>query len=199
MTKVSRDHLALAGVVVFFGLLFVLVGGEQSMLPRFMAIVWLVLAFLVWKLLHKWFRTWAILFSYFQVSAPLIILPSDPSASLSDLWWLLFIAFAFSAIVLLFNRRKPIEQRGPDLASMIINGHWDLLAKEGVPADEVARLKRLTREERAALWAALIAPWERLKAEGELEYEKRLDEWEDDLLTNPAYSSTTIANAYNDD
>lgn len=156
MTRILREHLALVGAAAFLGLFFVfgLDGGERVMLTRFMMIIWLMLMVLAWKPLHKRFQAWAILFSYFQVSLPLILL-SDPSASLSGLLRALFLVFAISAIVLLLNRQKPIEQRRPDLAFMILNGHWDLLAKNGVPADEIERMKRLTQEERAALWAAL--------------------------------------------
>lgn len=154
MTRILREHLALVGAVAFLGLFFVFNGGEHFMLSRLVMIAWLVLAVLAWKPLHKRFRAWAILFSYFQVSLPLILL-SDPSASLSGLLRGLFLVFAISAIVLLFNRQKPIEQRRPDLAFMILNGHWELLAKNGVPADEIERMKRLTQEERGALMASL--------------------------------------------
>lgn len=148
-----RNHLGLI-VVALWAAYFTVHDGGPKMLPRLVMIVFLVLAVLAWKPLHKRFRAWAILFSYFYVGLPLILL-SDPSASSSDLLRVLSLTFAISAIVLLFNRQKPIELRMPNLASMIINGHWDLLAKEGVPADEIERLKRLTREERVALWAAL--------------------------------------------
>lgn len=154
MTRILREHLALVCTAAFLGLFFVFNGGEQFMLSRLVMIAWLALAVLAWKPLHKRFRAWAILFSYFQMSLPLILL-SDPSASLSGLLRGLFLVFAISAIVLLFNRQKPIEQRRPDLAFMILNGHWELLAKNGVPADEIDRMKRLTQEERADLWAAL--------------------------------------------
>lgn len=154
MTRVLREHLALVCAAAFLGLFFVFNGGEHFMLSRLVMIAWLVLAVLAWKPLHKRFRAWAILFSYFQVSLPLILV-SDPSASLSNFLGVLLLALFFSAIVLLFNRQKPIEQRRPDLAFMILNGHWELLAKNGVPADEIERMKRLTQEDRAALAESL--------------------------------------------
>lgn len=150
MTRILREHLALVFAAAFLGLFFVFNGGEHFMLSRLVMIAWLVLAVLAWKPLHKRFRAWAILFSYFQMSLPLILV-SDPSASVSGLLKALFFVLTISAIVLLFNRQKPIEQRRPDLAFMIINGHWELLAKNGVPADELDRMKRLTQEERAAI------------------------------------------------
>lgn len=154
MTRILREHLALVGAAAFLGLFFVFNGGEHFMLSRLVMIAWLVLGVLAWKPLHKRFRAWAILFAYFQMSLPLMLV-SDPSASLSGFLGVLLLALVFSVVVLLFNRQKPIEQRRPDLAFMILNGHWDLLAKNGVPADEIERMKRLTQEERAALWAAL--------------------------------------------
>ena len=156
MTRILREHLALVGAAAFLGLFFVfgLGGGERVMLTRFMMIVWLVLMVLAWKPLHKRFQAWAILSAYFLMSIPLALV-SDPSASLSGFLEGLLPALVISVVVLLFNRQKPIEQRMPSLAFMIINGHWELLAKNGVPADEIERMKRLTQEERAALWAAL--------------------------------------------
>lgn len=188
MTRVLREHLALVGAAAFLGLFFVFNGGEQFMLSRLVMIAWLVLAVLAWKPLHKRFRAWAILFAYFQMSLPLILL-SDPSASLSGLLRGLFLVFAISAIVLLFNRQKPIEQRRPDLAFMILNGHWELLAKNGVPADEIERMKRLTQEERAALWAALSKGRGTSRAQKSAQ-DRELDEWVDELRVNPAYSSS---------
>jgi hypothetical protein len=44
-----------------------------------------------------------------------------------------------------------------------IHGLWDQLAKEGIPADEIERLKKLTQEERARLMASLMASVERTK------------------------------------
>lgn len=62
---------------------------------------------------------------------------------------------------------------------MVINGHWELLAKSGVPADEIERLKRLTREERAALMASLKARHGKTR---------RACDWLDELLYDPIYS-----------
>lgn len=189
MTRVLREHLALVFTATFLGLFFVfgLGGGEWVMLTRFMMIVWLVLMVLAWKPLHKRFRAWAILFSYFQVGVPLILL-SDPSVSLSDFQGALLLALVFSVVVLLFNRQKPIEQRDPSLAFMIIHGLWELLEKKGVSTDEIERMKRLTQEERAALWAALSRGRGGDSSAQRLARAKELDEWMDELRIDPAYS-----------
>lgn len=167
MTRVLWKRLAMVVVAAFLGLFFVfgLGGGEQKILARFMMIVWLVLMVLAWKPLHKRFQAWAILISYLQVGfpliigVPLVITGSDPSMSLSSFSGIMLFAIFSSVVFLLLGRQKtkpkPIEQRRPDLASMVINGHWELLAQEGLPSDEIERLKRMTKKERADLWATL--------------------------------------------
>lgn len=105
-----------------------------------------------WKPLHKRFRAWAILAAYFFMLLGVlsVVSPEKP-----DDWQALPLALVFAAVFLFFNRQKPIEQGRSDLVFMILNGHWDLLAKSGVPADEIERMKRLTQEERAALAESL--------------------------------------------
>jgi hypothetical protein len=114
-----------------------------------------------WKPLRRRFRGWAVLCAYlfFTVAATVVLVaPDHPRA------WLAFSLNALAAILfLLANRQKPIEERRPTVAWMVVHGLWDQLAKEGLPAGEIERLKRLTPEERANLMASLMASVERAK------------------------------------
>jgi len=73
--------------------------------------------------------------------------------------WLAFSISAVAAILfLLTNRQKPIEERRPTVAWMVVHGLWNQLAKEGLPANEIERLKKLTPEERARLGESFRVP-----------------------------------------
>ncbi|TXF11210.1 hypothetical protein [Pelomicrobium methylotrophicum] len=133
-----------------------LVVGDQHVGKNALMICLIVAPFVAaWKPLHKRFRTWAILVSYFFVLTGWmgVLSPNSP-----DDWMAMPLGLASSAVFLLFNRRKPVEQRKPTVAWMVIHGLWDQLAKEGVPPDEIERLKRLTPEERARLMAEIMKP-----------------------------------------
>lgn len=64
---------------------------------------------------------------------------------------------AFAGVARLITSKRPTEQR-PTVAWMVVNGLWDRLAKEGLPAAEIERLKRLTPGERAELMASFSVP-----------------------------------------
>jgi hypothetical protein len=116
---------------------------------------------LAWKPLHRRFRGWAIIRAYLlfalAMAAP-IFAPHEHNT-----WEAFFICMAAATLTLLTNRHKPIEERRPTVAWAAIHGLWDQLAKEGIPADEIERLKKLTQEERARLMAPLLASVERAK------------------------------------
>jgi hypothetical protein len=121
----------------------------------------LALFILAWKPLYRRFRGLGILCAYLfsAVAATMVIIaPERPKA------WLAFSISAVAAILfLLANRQKPIEERRPTVAWMVVHGLWDQLAKEGLPADEIERLKKLAPEERARLMTPLMASVERAK------------------------------------
>lgn len=143
--------------VAIFGLFFLIYAfyaGPQFVIGSLKLIIMLVLAVLAWKPLHKRFRAWAILYLYFFIMT-FVGVGLKEDVSLSELTPALLGGLALSGFFLLIGRQKPIEQREPSVAFLVLHGCWDALAEKGVPADEIERLKRLTREERAALWASL--------------------------------------------
>lgn len=143
----------------------------------------IVLLILAWKPLHRRFQGWAILCAYLlsAIAAAIVITaPERPND------WLAFSINAVAAIlVLLTNRQKPIEERKPSVAWMVIHGLWNSLEKEGLPAGEIERLKRLTPEDRARLMASIRTPQ---KTKGKKNQRSIFDDDNDDLLTHPAYS-----------
>jgi hypothetical protein len=120
-----------------------------------------VVFILAWKPLHRRFRGWSVLSAYLlfalAMAAP-IFAPHE-----HDAWKAFFVCMAAATITLLTGRQKPIEERRPTVAWAAIHGLWDQLAKDGIPADEIERLKKLTPEERARLMASLMASVERAK------------------------------------
>lgn len=112
---------------------------------------------LAWKPLHRRFRGWAIVAAYLIL---LFVLATYGDLKPDERWMSWLIA-ASSVLVLFANRQKPIEERRPTVAFMVVHGLWDMLAKEGLPPDEIERLKRLTPEERERLMAVLMRPVEK--------------------------------------
>jgi len=123
----------------------------------------IVLFVLIWKPLHRRFRWWAIIFASFgfALGGFLALIARTPG----EIFAVVFL-IAGSIAALYEGRQKPIEERRPTVAWMVVNGLWDQLAKEGLPPDEIERLKRLTPEERARLMAELKRPVEKLKLRG---------------------------------
>lgn len=109
---------------------------------------------LAWRPLHRRFRGWAIVAAYLIL---LFVLATYGDLKPDERWMSWLIA-ASSVLVLLANRQKPIEERDFTVAFMVVHGLWDQLAKEGLPPDEIERLKRLTPEERARLMAEISKP-----------------------------------------
>lgn len=113
---------------------------------------------MIWKPLYKHFSGWGVLISYLSFSfsaiaaAIAIVEPWRHSA-----WFVSLFCLAVGVLWLVTSKRPPIERK-PTVAWMVVNGLWDQLVKEGMPADEIERLKRLTPEERAGLMASLMAP-----------------------------------------
>lgn len=124
-------------------------------LNRLIAVALIVLLVLIWKPLHRRFRGWAIIFASFgfALGGFLALIARTPG----EIFAVAFL-IAGSIAALYGGRQKPIEQRKPTVAWMVIHGLWDQLAKEGLPADEIERLKRLTPEEKMGLMAAIRAP-----------------------------------------
>jgi hypothetical protein len=119
---------------------------------------------LAWKPLRRRFRGWAVLSAYllFTVAATVVLVaPDHPRV------WLAFSLNVLAAILILLTSRQGIgdrlEERSPTVAWMVVHGLWDQLAKAGVPAGEIERLKRLPAEERANLMARLMASAERAR------------------------------------
>lgn len=108
---------------------------------------------LAWRPLHRRFRGWAIVAAYLIL---LFVLATYGDLKPDERWMSWLIA-ASSVLVLLANRQKPIEERNFLVAFRVVHGLWDQLAKEGLPPDEIERLKRLTPEERERLMARLTA------------------------------------------
>lgn len=124
-------------------------------LNRLIAVALIVLLVLIWKPLHRRFRWWAIIFASlgFAIGGFLALIARTPG----EIFAVAFL-IAGSIAALYGGRQKPIEQRKPTVAWMVIHGLWDQLAKEGLPPDEIERLKRLTPEERAGLMAEIMKP-----------------------------------------
>jgi len=124
-------------------------------LNRLIAVALIVLLVLIWKPLHKRFRGWAIIFASlgFAIGGLAALFARTPG----EIFAAAFI-IAGSIAALYGGRQKPIEQRKPTVTWMVVNGLWGQLAKEGLPADEIERLKRLTPEERARLMAEIRKP-----------------------------------------
>ena len=183
-----KYQLVLIVFALWMAYLTVYFGGPK-MTGRLMMIVWFVLMVLTWKPLHKRFRAIAILGSYFFWMIPLLYLAEEPSWSLSEFLQLLFLVLAISAVFLLLGRHAPIERRSMDVASMVLYGHWELLAQQGVPADEIERLKRLSQEERAALWDALFKARDALRVQ-ESDRHRKFKKLSDDITTDPIYRSS---------
>lgn len=129
-------------------------------LNRLIAVALIVLLVLIWKPLHRRFRGWAIIFASlgFAIGGLAALFARTPG----EIFAAAFI-IAGSIAALYGGRQKPIEQRKPTVAWMVVNGLWGQLAKEGLPPDEIERLKRLTVDERARLMAELKWPLEKLK------------------------------------
>jgi hypothetical protein len=107
---------------------------------------------LAWKPLHRRFRGLGILCAYLLFALAMvapIFAPHD-----RDTWSAFFMLVVMAILTLLMYRQKPIEERRPTVAWAVIHGLWDQLAKDGIPADEIERLKKLTQEERARLMAS---------------------------------------------
>lgn len=120
----------------------------------------IVLFILIWKTLRRRFRWWAIIFASFGFAlGGLIALNARTSGEIFAAVFLI----AGSIAALYEGRQKPVEERRPAVAWMVVHGLWDQLAKEGLPPDEIERLKRLTPEERAGLMAAIKVPLKRRK------------------------------------
>lgn len=102
-----------------------------------------------WKLLHKRFNGWAIFAAYIMIAIGVAIISTEKPNELAVSF--LFAAASTAGLVLYSGRRNPleIEELRPTVIWMVVNGLWDQLAKEGLPPDEIERLKRLTPEERA--------------------------------------------------
>lgn len=132
-------------------------------LNRLIGVALIALFILIWKPLHKRFRWWAIIFASFgfALGGFLALIARTPG----EIFAVVFL-IAGSIAALYEGRQKPIEERRPTVAWMVVNGLWDQLAKEGLPPDEIERLKRLTPEERARLMAELKRPVEKLKLRG---------------------------------
>lgn len=162
---VMRSHLGYIVTALWTTLvvLRVLRAGGPHMTAYLSMIALFVLMVLAWKPLRKRFKAWGIVWSCLALGALLFFnlgfVNSEPHIPLRAYLYFNFVMLGCFVIFLLSSRPEPIEQRRPDLAFMILNGHWELLAKNGVPADEIERLKRLTREERAALWTASLKEW----------------------------------------
>lgn len=126
-------------------------------LVTFIAAGTLVLFILIWKPLYKRFTLGGILGFYllffFSVICAVAVL--DPQHHKD--WWVAPSCLAVGVLWLVTSKRPPIERK-PTVAWMVVNGLWDQLVKEGMPADEIERLKRLTPEERAGLMASLKPP-----------------------------------------
>lgn len=144
-------------------------------LNRLIGVALIALFILIWKPLHKRFRWWAIILASFcfGLGGFLAFFARTPVE-------IFVVAFLIAGGIasLYEGRQKPIEQRKPTVAWMVIHGLWDQLAKEGLPADEIDRLKRLTPEEKARLMETFKVPPKpkRLK-------QKR--DWDDWYLINP--------------
>ncbi|WP_126448300.1 hypothetical protein [Sulfuricystis multivorans] len=102
-------------------------------------------------ILKKWFRLQAIVLASFGLVTAIAF-----SVDGSFLWAAFFIVGSIAALY--EGRQKPIEQRKPTVAWMVVHGLWDQLEKEGLPADEIERLKKLTPEERERLMAFIRRP-----------------------------------------
>lgn len=115
---------------------------------------------IAWEPLYRRFRAKAILSSYCGLLCGLMLIGPFLVGKGTSIAQVLFSAIFLTVAVLILKdgRRKPIEQRKPTVAWMVVNGLWDQLAKEGLPADEIERLKRLTPEERARLMAEIMRP-----------------------------------------
>lgn len=122
----------------------------------------LALFILAWKPLHRRFSGWAIVAAYMMFLFALAILGSVKSHE----QWVPVLVVVIGILVLFANRQKPIEKRKPTVAWAVIHGLWDQLEKEGLPPDEIERLKRMTVDERARLMAELRRPLEKLKLHG---------------------------------
>jgi hypothetical protein len=109
----------------------------------------LALFILAWKPLHHRFQGWAVLCAYLFFAFAMVAPIFEPHGR--DTWKAFFVWMAVAALVLLANRQKPIEERSPIVAWMVVHGLWDQLAEVGISADEIERLKKLTPEELARL------------------------------------------------
>lgn len=116
-----------------------------------------------WKLLHKRFNGWAIFAAYIMIAIGVAIISTEKPNELAVSF--LFAAASTAGLVLYSGRRNPleIEELRPTVIWMVVNGLWDQLAKEGLPPDEIERLKRLTPEERERLMASVLKPSARTK------------------------------------
>lgn len=121
----------------------------------------LALFILVWKPLHKRFKAQAIIVFYLMIAlaaSVCVVIAFDPR-HIKD-WWVPVFCLAAGLAWLLSFKQEPPEHK-PTVAWAVIHGLWDQLEKEGLPSDEIERLKRMTPEERAALMAAIRVPLKR--------------------------------------
>lgn len=123
----------------------------------------IALFILGWKPLHNRFSGWAVLSFYlFVFFAAIAVAIAIAEPWRSKAWFAAVLCGSVSVLCLVSGKRPPIERR-PTVAWMVIHGLWDQLEKEGLPPDEIERLKRLSPEERAALMAAIRVPHKREK------------------------------------
>lgn len=132
---------------------------DKALTGYIVAAAMLALFLLGWKPLHRRFRGWAIVAAYMMF---LFAVASMGSVKPHAQWVPVFFA-VIGILVLFANRQKPIEERRPTVEWAVIHGLWDQLEKQGLPRNEIERLKRLTPEERAALMAEIRVPLKREK------------------------------------
>ena len=110
----------------------------------------IVLFVLAWKPLHNRFTAQAIIVFYLLsgLSVPLAVMIYDDPGHAKDLWVPLFAVA--SGAMWLFTFKREVRSFIPATSYWkVVQGLWHELEKEGLPPNQIERLKRMTPEERA--------------------------------------------------
>lgn len=152
-----KDKAILAAIAIGLAAWFIASAenGDTAINRAILVAAFVPLVF-IWKPLHWRFSGWAIFGAYIMIAlgVAIIFVSREPGD------WVAPFLFgtAVAGFVLYSGRLEPVEQRRVDVAWCVVHGLWDQLEKMGLPSGEIARLKKLSPEERAGLMAAIRKP-----------------------------------------
>lgn len=125
---------------------------DKELIGYLVAAAMLALFVLAWKPLHKRFKAQAIIIFYLMVAsaAGMVVIMIFEPRHLKD-WWVPVFCLAAGLAWLLSFRREVTSFIPATSYWKIVQGSWRELELEGLPPNQIERLKRMTPEERKRL------------------------------------------------